>query len=32
VRKRRLGVRTALTAWYLAVLSLIIVGFSAALY
>ena len=32
MRKRRLGVRTALTAWYLAVLSLIIVGFSAALY
>jgi signal transduction histidine kinase len=32
VRRRRLGVRTALTAWYLAVLGLIIAAFSAALY
>jgi len=32
VRSRRLGVRTALTAWYLAVLGLVIAAFSAALY
>ena len=30
--KRRLTVRAALTAWYLLVLCLVIVGFSAALY
>jgi signal transduction histidine kinase len=32
VRRRRVGVRTALTAWYLLVLGLVIAGFSAALY
>jgi signal transduction histidine kinase len=32
VRRRRLGVRTALTAWYLLVLGLVIAAFSAALY
>ena len=32
MRRRRLGVRTALTAWYLLVLGLIIAAFSAALY
>ncbi|HKH69028.1 MAG TPA: hypothetical protein VKA75_16810, partial [Reyranella sp.] len=32
MRRRRLGVRTALTSWYLAVLGLIIAAFSAALY
>ena len=32
MRRRRLGVRTALTAWYLLVLGLVIAAFSAALY
>ena len=32
MRRRRVGVRTALTAWYLLVLGLVIAGFSAALY
>jgi heavy metal sensor kinase len=32
VRRRRLGVRMALTAWYLLVLGLVIAAFSAALY
>ena len=32
MRRRRLGVRTALTIWYLAVLGLVIAAFSAALY
>jgi len=32
VRRRRLGVRTALTAWYLLVLGLVIAAFSVALY
>ena len=32
MHRRRVGVRTALTAWYLLVLSLVIIAFSAALY
>ena len=32
MRRRRLGVRTALTGWYLLVLGLVIAAFSAALY
>ena len=32
MHRRRLGVRTALTAWYLLVLGLVIAAFSAALY
>jgi signal transduction histidine kinase len=32
VRRRRLGIRTVLTVWYLAVLALVITAFSAALY
>jgi signal transduction histidine kinase len=32
VHRRRLGVRTALTAWYLLVLGLVIAAFSVALY
>ncbi|SEP33580.1 Signal transduction histidine kinase [Rhodospirillales bacterium URHD0017] len=32
MHRRRVGVRTALTAWYLLVLSLVIAAFSAALY
>ena len=32
MRRRRLGVRMALTAWYLLVLGFIIAAFAAALY